>query len=154
MVLRVLSRAPFEPLHKASLHCLAFKSVVLVAFASGPRISMLLVLSVVPGHFRWKPAGVRLVPRPDFFAKNQSPSSQSFEIFLPSLSSFSSWALFNGASLKDFQQAAYWSSPNTFISCYLKDVLTAEASFASAVLKSSAGSRGAGATPRVPGVSL
>ena len=30
----------------------------------------------------------------------------------------SSWALFNGASLKDIQQAAYWSSPNTFISCY------------------------------------
>ena len=27
----------------------------------------------------------------------------------------SSWALFNGASLKDIQQAAYWSSPNTFI---------------------------------------
>ena len=51
---------------------------------------MLLVLSVVPGHFRWKPAGVRLVPRPGFFAKNQSPSSQSVEIFLPSISSFSS----------------------------------------------------------------
>ena len=47
----------------------------------------------------------------------------------------SSWALLNGASLKDIQQAAYWSSPNTFISCYLKDVLAAEASFASAVLK-------------------
>ena len=64
-------------------------------------------------------------------------------------------ALFNGASLKDTQQAAYWSSPNTFILCYLKDVLAAEASFASAVLKSSSsGSRGAGAAPWVPVVSM
>ena len=48
----------------------------------------------------------------------------------------SSWALFKGASLNDIQQAAYWSSPNTFISCYLKDVLAAEASFGAAVLGS------------------
>ena len=67
----------------------------------------------------------------------------------------SSWALFKSASLKVFQQAAYWSSPYMFISCYLKDVLAAEASFASAVLKSSSsGSRGAGAAPRVPVVSM
>ena len=65
----------------------------------------------------------------------------------------SSWALFNGASMKDIQ-ATFWSSPNTFILCYLKDVLAAEASFASAVLKSSSsGSRGTGAAPRVPAVS-
>ena len=30
----------------------------------------------------------------------------------------SSWALFNGASLKEIQQAAFWSNPNSFISCY------------------------------------
>ena len=66
----------------------------------------------------------------------------------------SSWALFNGASLKDIQQAAYWSSPNTFISCYFKDVLAAEASFASAVLRTSSSvSRGTGAAPRVSAVS-
>ena len=64
-------------------------------------------------------------------------------------------ALFNGAFLKDFQQAAYWSSSNTFISCFLKDVLAAEVSFTSAVLKSSSsGSRSAGAAPRVPVVSM
>ena len=145
------------------------------------------------------------MPRPDFIAKNQSPSTQSVDIFLPYISSFSSveadkvwcpvralkwyldrtkvkrsssslfvssiepfkaiskasiarwlvecismagpealvsgkfrahdtrsvsssWAFFNGASLKDIQQANFWSSPNTFISCYLKDVLAAEAS--------------------------
>ena len=231
VVLRALSEAPFEPLHKASLHCLAIKTAFLVAIASGHRISTLHALSIEPGHIRWEPNGVRLVPRPDFIAKNKSPSSQSVEIFLPSISSFSSveadkvwcpvraltwyldrtkdkrsstslfvssiepfkaiskasisrwlvecismagpealvlgrfrnhdtrsvsssWALFNGASLKDIQQAAYWSSPNTFISCYLKDVLAAEASFTSAVLKcSSSGSRGTGAAPRVPAVS-
>ena len=49
----------------------------------------------------------------------------------------SSWALFNGASLKEIQSAAYWSNPNSFISCYLKDVFLGEASFASAVLKTS-----------------
>ena len=48
----------------------------------------------------------------------------------------SSWALLNGASLKEIQRAAFWSNPNSFISCYLKDVLVGEASFASAVLRS------------------
>ena len=53
---------------------------------------------------------------------------------LDTRSVISSWALFNGAALKAFQQAAYWSSPNTFFSCYIKDVLAGEAAFASAVL--------------------
>ena len=90
VVLRALSEAPFEPLHKASLHCLAIMTAFLVAIASGHRISTLHALSIEPGHIRWEPAGVRLVPRPGFIAKNQSPSSQSVEIFLPSTSSFSS----------------------------------------------------------------
>ena len=231
VVLRALAEAPFEPLHKVSLHCLAIKTAFLVAIASGQRVSALHALSIEPGHVRWEPAGVRLVPRPNFIAKNQSPSSQPVEIFLPSMSSFSSveadkvwcpvralkwyldrtkskrsstslfvssiapfkaiskasisrwlvecismagpdalvsgrfrahdtrsvsssWALFNGASLKDFQQAAYWSSPNTFISCYLKDVLAAEASFGSAVLRSSSGSRSTSTASRVPVVSM
>ena len=47
----------------------------------------------------------------------------------------SSWALFHGASLSDIQTAAYWSTPNTFISCYLKVVPRGEAAFASAVFK-------------------
>ena len=46
-----------------------------------------------------------------------------------------SWALFNGASLNDILTAAYWASPNTFISCYLKDVLAAEPSFGGASLR-------------------
>ena len=63
----------------------------------------------------------------------------------------SSWALFNGASLKEIQQAAFWSNPNSFVSCYLKDVVVGEASFAAAVLKSSvSGSSGSGPTRRIP----
>ena len=45
------------------------------------------------------------------------------------------WALFNGASLKVFQAAAYWSTSNTFTSGFLKDVVHGEAAFTSAVLK-------------------
>ena len=46
-----------------------------------------------------------------------------------------SWALFDGATLSDSQSAAYWSTPNTFILCYLKDIPRGEAAFASAVFK-------------------
>ena len=69
-VLRFLWKAPFEPVHKASLHLLAIKTAFLVAIASGHRVSTLHALSVDPGHIRWEPPGVRLVPRPDFIAKN------------------------------------------------------------------------------------
>ena len=201
---------------KASLHHLTLKAAFLVAIASGHRVSTLNALSVDPGHIRWEPQGVRLVPRPDFIAKNQTHSSPLVEVFLPSIASFSSvaddklwcpvralrwyldrvktkrcasslfvthiepfkaaskstiarwlveciraagpealvadrirahdtrsistsWALFHGASLKEIQAAAYWSSPNTFIACYLKDVPRGEAAFASAVLKAASG---------------
>ena len=43
-----------------------------------------------PGHFRWEIPGVRLIPRASFIAKNQTASSGSVEIFLPSLASLSS----------------------------------------------------------------
>ena len=67
----------------------------------------------------------------------------------------SSWALLNGASLKEIQQAAFWSNPNSFISCYLKDVLVGEASFAAAVLRSSGvGSSGSGPAKGNPKASL
>ena len=89
-VLGALSKAPFEPLHKASLHFLSIKAAFLVAIVSGHRVSTLQALSIDPGHIRWEPNGVRLVPRAEFIAKNQSPTSQSVEIFLPSILSFSS----------------------------------------------------------------
>ena len=45
-----------------------------------------------------------------------------------------SWALFNGASSSEILQAAYWSSPNTFISTYLKDVVAVESRFGRSAL--------------------
>ena len=45
-----------------------------------------------------------------------------------------SWALFRGVPMEDIMKAAYWSNPNTFISCYLSDVLGDESSFARATL--------------------
>ena len=211
-VLQVLAKEPFEPLSRASVHHLSIKTVFLVAIASGHRVSTFQALSIDQGHICWEPQGVRVIPRADFIAKNQSTTSPLVEIVLLSLSSFSSvsedkvwcpvralnwyldrtktkrtssslfvtaiepfkaaskstlarwlveciklagpqailsdrvrahdtrsvstsWALFNGAPLKDIQAAAYWSTPNTFISCYLKDVVRGEACFASAVLK-------------------
>ena len=44
-----------------------------------------------------------------------------------------SWALFNGATIEQVQKAAFWD-PNSFISCYLKDVVAHGASFALASL--------------------
>ena len=41
-----------------------------------------------------------------------------------------SWALFNGASLKEILKAAHWASENTFTSFYLKDVYSEEGNFA------------------------
>ena len=210
-VLRCLAEAPFVPLHKASLLHLTMKTVFLIAIASGQRRSSLQALSMEPGHLRWENSGVRLIPIPSFIAKNQTASSGSVEIFLPSLASMSSveedkvwcpvrtlkwylsrtkdlrsssslfvtttaphgaasrdtvsrwlveciklagddvlqagpvrahdtralstsWALFNGATMEQIQKAAFWANPNSFISCYLKDVVAHEASFALASL--------------------
>ena len=44
----------------------------------------------------------------------------------------SSWALFNDATITEIQNAAYWSNPESFISCYFKDVL--EGNFGRAAL--------------------
>ena len=45
-----------------------------------------------------------------------------------------SWALFNGASVDEIKRAAYWASSNTFVSCYLRDVVAGRPSFAEAAL--------------------
>ena len=218
-VLRALAKPPFEPMAQASFHHLAVKTVFLVAIASGQRRSTLHALTLEPGHIRWESAGVRLIPRADFLAKNQSASSkEAVQIFLPSLSSHSSvmqdklwcpvralkwyvdrsrslrtspdlfistvaphsrvslstisrwlveaissagsdalisatprahdtrglstsWALFNGVSVDQITQAAYWANPNSFITCYLRDVVSLEASFGLASLGASASAR-------------
>ncbi|XP_071484026.1 uncharacterized protein [Diadema antillarum] len=52
-----------------------------------------------------------------------------------------SWALFAGVSVEEIQKAAYWRSPNSFISFYLRDVPAAVPSFSRAALLSAAKSR-------------
>ena len=215
-VLEALARQPFEPLAKASLMDLTIKTAFLVALASGQRRSTLHALSTAPGHIRWERDGVRLIPRPDFIAKNQTAKNKTVEIFLKPISAISSinedkvwcpvralkwyldrtknhrrheqlfitckepyspaskdtvsrwivkaikaagdsalmsdasprahdtrgvsasWALFAGISQEDIIRAAYWSTPNTFVSCYLKDVPASEMVFSQAALSSAA----------------
>ena len=214
-VLRSLTSSPFEPLHQASLFHLTLKTVFLLAVVSGQRRSSLQALSIEPGHLRWENSGIRLIPKASFIAKNQTASSGSVEIFLPSLATFSSvpedklwcpvralkWYLKRTCELRSSSdlfvtttaphraaskdtisrwlveciklsgedslrvgpvrahdtrslsippglssmellwsknqqifKAAFWSNSNTFIACYLKDVIAHEASFASASL--------------------
>ena len=80
-----LTSSPFEPLHQASLLHLTLKTVFLLAVASGQRRSSLQALSIEPGHLRWENAGVRLIPKASFIARNQTASSGSVEVFLPSI---------------------------------------------------------------------
>jgi len=216
-VLDALAKAPFEPLAEASLRDVTIKTVFLVAIASGQRRSALHALSTAPGHIRWEPRGVRLIPNPSYIAKNQTASSEPVEIFIQPLSAHSSvvedkiwcpvralkyywhrtqdkrsgdqlfviskepfspasrdtiskwivaairaagpealapgnvprahdtrsistsWALFNGVSVEEIHKAAYWRSPNSFISFYLRDVPAAEPSFSRAALSAAAG---------------
>ena len=52
-----------------------------------------------------------------------------------------SWALFSGVSVEEIQQAAYWRTPNSFISFYLRDVPAAELNFSRAALLAAVHSR-------------
>ena len=45
-----------------------------------------------------------------------------------------SWALFQGSALEDILRAAFWRSPNSFISFYLRDIPASEARFAASSL--------------------
>ena len=89
-VLSTLSRPPFEPLSNASLLHVSIKVAFLLAVATSRRRSELWSLTLEPGHIRWEPHGVRLIPRADFLTKNQSESFTPPDIFLPDIKSFSS----------------------------------------------------------------
>lgn len=54
----------------------------------------------------------------------------------------SSWALFDGVPLDDILNSAVWKNPNSFISCYLTDVLQDEGRFARAALRCSSAQSG------------
>jgi len=53
-----------------------------------------------------------------------------------------SWALFNGASLKEILQAAHWSRENSFTTFYLKDVSKEQGNFAKASILGTVRDRG------------
>ena len=86
-VLFSLTRPPFEPLAKADMKFVSWKTVFLLAFASAKRRSELHALSVEPNHIRFnKDRSVSLVFQPGFLAKNQLPSVLPPPLVIPSLS--------------------------------------------------------------------
>ena len=88
-VLQVLAKPPYEPLHSVPLELLTHKTLFLIAAASARRRGCLQALTVKPGHLRFENGGVRLIPDPQFLAKNQTSAFTPQEIFLPALGTIS-----------------------------------------------------------------
>lgn len=89
-VMATFTSAPYEPLSDAPLEALTKKTLFLVAVASARRRSCLHALSVKPGFMRFDDKGVRLIPNPEFRAKNQTQDFTPGSIFLPRIDSLSS----------------------------------------------------------------
>ena len=192
---------------------MTWKTVFLVALASAARVSELQALSTDETSFRLEGAGIRLMPKLKFLAKNQRLGKVWAAWFLPDFKRFTnkakdlvlcpcrclkayvnrtrdlrsnkeelfityqkgnskpaskdtiarwivatikfayescedsfpevarahdtrklsvSWALFNGASLKEIMRAAHWNTESAFTTFYLKDVSQGEGKFARA----------------------
>ena len=88
-VLKVLAEAPFEPMHAASLENVTHKTLFLIAAASTRRRSGLHALTIKEGFLRFEQGGVRLLPDPEFLAKNRTELFTPQEIFLPALGTVS-----------------------------------------------------------------
>ena len=86
LVLRVLEKAPFEPMQSVSLRAMTLKTVFLLALASGRRRSEIHALDVSKGRITWSESQVILRPHPSFLAKNQVLGSFSSPITLLPLS--------------------------------------------------------------------
>ena len=87
IVLKALSKPPFEPLWKASLKHLTFKTVFLLSMASAGRRSELRSLVFDPQYiqFKQKGAGVTLCFSPEFMWKNQRPSQVNDPWYIPAV---------------------------------------------------------------------
>ena len=83
VVLSALTTSPFEPLETCGFKEMTFKTVFLIALASGRRRSEIHALSYSDVHF--SDHSVTLSTFPGFLAKNQLPSVLSSPISLPSL---------------------------------------------------------------------
>ena len=87
VVLRSLTKAPFEPLSQASLEHVTWKCVFLLTLASAKRRSEIHALSVEPHCLRFnKDASVSLAFQAGFLPKNQLPLTMPPPIRIPSLS--------------------------------------------------------------------
>ena len=91
-VLAMLAAPPYEPLSNTPLELLTYKTLFLIAAASARRRGCLHALTTKREFLRFDPSGVRLLPDPEFLAKNQSASFTPKEIYLPSMQMGSSIA--------------------------------------------------------------
>jgi len=73
VVLKALTRAPFDPLTETSTRFLIMKTRFLTTWGSAERVSEIHALSVKPGHFQLDKLNrhVDLTADKDFLAKNQ-----------------------------------------------------------------------------------
>lgn len=87
LVLEVLSKHPFEPLDSCSLKFLTFKTVFLIALASGRRRSEIHAFSSDEAavSFTSDESAVELHTYPGFLAKNQLPSVAPTAVVIPAL---------------------------------------------------------------------
>ena len=83
LVLEALIKQPFEPIHLSSLKMLTFKTVFLIALASGARCGEIHALDVKQIIHEGKWQKVTLKPNPVFLAKNfdYSTGKRNFEGF-------------------------------------------------------------------------
>ena len=89
-VLTHICKAPFEPLHLASLYFLSVKTAFLLTMATARRVSEVHAFCIDKDHFRFSNIDGSLVLRtqPGFLAKNQLPSKAPDSITIPKLSNF------------------------------------------------------------------
>ena len=88
-VLESLREPSFEPLVQCDFQSLSWKTVFLVALASGRRGSEIHALSGLPQDIAWESDGsISLRFLPDFLAKNQLPGDPSPVISIKPLSGF------------------------------------------------------------------
>ncbi len=86
-VLWSFTKAPYEPLSKATLSHLTWKTVFLLTLASAKRRSEIHALSEESSHLRFNPDGsVTLLCQAGFLAKTQLPSVAPKPFTIPSLS--------------------------------------------------------------------
>ena len=87
IVLHSLKSPPFEPLKEADFKHLSYKTVFLVALASGGRRSELQALMFAEKYCQFAPQGAKatLFFNPSFIPKNQRPSETNAPLIIPAL---------------------------------------------------------------------